>query len=79
MDEQRAWLRARRRRSLRIFAVILCLCVLFTTYPDILATLSVLAEEKPGQTQYVSGFAELPEEIREQTVPVGTGDRKSVV
>lgn len=73
MDEQRAWLRARRRRSLRIFAVILCLCVLFTTYPDILATLSVLAEEKPGQTQYVSGFAELPEEIREQTVPVGTG------
>ncbi len=73
MDEQRAWLRAGRKRRLRIFTVILCLCVLFTTCPDILATLSAFAEEKPEQTQYVSGFAELPEEIREQTVPVGTG------
>lgn len=75
MDEQRAWLRARRKRRLRIFAVLLCLFVLFKTYPDILVTLSVLATGKPEQTQgqYVSGFAKLPEEIREQTVPVGTG------
>ncbi len=75
MDEQRAWLRARRKRRLRIFAVILCLCVLFETYPDILVTLSVFATGKPEQTQgqYVSGFAKLSEEIREQTVPVGTG------
>lgn len=75
MDEQRAWLRARRKRRLRIFAVILCLCVLFKTYPDILVTLSVLATGNPEQMQgqYVSGFAKLPEEIREQTVPVGTG------
>ncbi len=75
MDEQHAWLRARRKRHLRILAVMLSFCVLFTTCPDILVTLSVLATGKPEQAQgqYVSGFAELPEEIREQTVPVGTG------
>ena len=52
----------------------LSLCVLFTTYPDILATLSVFASEEQAQAEgrYISGFTALSDEIREQTVPVGT-------
>ena len=75
MDEQRAWLRAKRKRSLRILAVILSVCVLFTTCPDILETLSVSASEEPAQSEvrYIFGFTALSDEIREQTVPVGTG------
>ena len=74
MDEQRAWLRARRKRRLRILAVILCFCVLFTTYPDILETLSVFAavESEQSEVTYISDFKALPKKIREQTVPVGT-------
>lgn len=74
MDEQRTWLRARRKRRLRILAVMLSLCVLFTTYPDIPAALSVFASEEQAQAEvrYISGFTALPKEIREQTVPVGT-------
>lgn len=74
MDEQRAWLKARRKRRLRILAVMLSVCVLFTTCPDILATLSVFASEEPAQSEgrYISGFTALSDEIREQTVPVGT-------
>ncbi len=75
MDEQRAWLKARRKRRLRILAVILSMCVLFTNYPDILETISAFAAAQPAQSEarYISGFTALPEEIREQTVPVGTG------
>ena len=75
MDEQRAWLRARRKRRLRILAVILCFCVLFTAYPDILETLSVFAvvESEQSEVTYIFDLKTLPEEIIEQTVPVGTG------
>lgn len=74
MDEQRVWLRARRKRRLRILAVILCVCVLFTTYPDILATLSVFASEESAQSEtwHITDFTSLPDEVREQTVPIGT-------
>lgn len=74
MDEQRAWLKARRKRRLRILAVMLSFCVLFHTYPDILATLSVLAavESVQPEVRHITGFTALSEEIREQTVPVGT-------
>ncbi len=74
MDEQRAWLKARRKKCLRLLAVVLCFCLLFQTYPNILETLSAFAEEQRGgeSTVYVSGFAKLPEEVREQTVFVGT-------
>ena len=72
MDEQRVWIRSRRKRRLRLTAVILVLCLLFTTYPDILATLSASATEQKDGTLHVSGFAQLPEAVREQTVPVGT-------
>ena len=74
MGKQRAWLKARRKRRLRILAVILSFCVLFYTYPDILATFSVFAaawQEQP-ETRRIIGFTALSEEIREQTVPVGT-------
>ena len=74
MDEQRAWSKARRKRCLRILAVILSFCVLIHTYPDILATFSAFAatgQEQP-ETQHITGFTALSEEIREQTVPVGT-------
>ena len=74
MDEQRAWLKSRRKRRLRILAAMLSICVLFTTYPDILATLFVFASEEPEQSEvrYISGFTALSDEVREQTVPVGT-------
>ena len=75
MDEQRAWLKSRRKRRLRILAVMLSMCVLVTNYPDILETISAFAAAQPAQSEarYISGFLALPEEIREQTVPVGTG------
>lgn len=75
MEEQRAWIQSRRRKRLRITAVILSICVLMTNYPDIWGTLSALAEEtQDGDGMvYVSDFAGLPEEVREQAVPVGTG------
>ncbi len=75
MDEQRAWLKTRRKRRLRILAVMLSMCVLFTNYPDILETISAFAAAQPerSEARYISGFSALPEEIREQTVPVGTG------
>ena len=55
----------------RIFAVFLCLCVLFTTQPEIWNRLSVFAAEE-SDTKVILSFAELSEEIKEQTVPVGT-------
>ena len=75
MDKKYTWLNAAKKRHLRTLAVILSICVLFTTYPDILATLSIFAAEESEQSKarYVSGFTALPEEIREQSVPVGTG------
>lgn len=73
MDEQRAWIRSRRRKRLRVVAVALCVCLLITARPDILAALSTLASEWKDSTVYVSGFGELPEAVREQTVPLGTG------
>ncbi|MCM1144851.1 MAG: Ig-like domain-containing protein [Blautia sp.] len=74
MDEQLAWIKSNRKRRLRAVAVLLCLCLLFTAYPNILETLSIFAEESQGKKDvlHVSGFAELPEDIREQDVPVGT-------
>ncbi len=74
MDEQRAWIKSRRKKRLRILAAALAFCLLFTTYPDILETLSVLAAETQDgdNTVHVQGFEDLPEEVREQTVPLGT-------
>ncbi len=73
MDEQRTWIKLRRKK--RLLAAVLCFCLLFTAYPDILETLFVFAAgpQSGDGIVYVSGFAELPEEVREQTVPVGTG------
>lgn len=64
MDERRAWLGARRKRRLRILAVILCFCVLFTIYPDLLETIPVFAAVKSEQSDvtYISDFEALPEE-----------------
>ncbi len=74
MDEQRAWIKSRRKKRLRLLAAVLAFCLLITTYPDILATLSALAAEMQGGdgASYVSGFESLPEEARERTVPLGT-------
>lgn len=47
MDEQRTWLRSRRKRCLGILTAMLSVCVLITTYPGIPATLSVFASEEP--------------------------------
>ncbi|MDE6662614.1 MAG: hypothetical protein K2K46_04640, partial [Lachnospiraceae bacterium] len=74
MDEQRAWIKSRRKRWLRITAVILSVCLLVTTYPDILEAISVFAAGARGEDAIMSvtGFAGLSEEVSEQTVPVGT-------
>lgn len=72
MDEQREWLNAKRKSRLRIMAVILCICLTVTTYPEILAAFSVSATEQGDGTVYVIGFGELPEAVRKQTVPLGT-------
>ncbi|MDE6845080.1 MAG: hypothetical protein K2J99_04860, partial [Lachnospiraceae bacterium] len=74
MDEQRAWIKSRRKKRLRLLAAALSFCVLFTTYPDILATISALAEggQVNENTVYVSGFSILADKVRVQTVPVGT-------
>ncbi len=74
-DEQRAWIKTRRKRHLRILAAVLSLCVLFATYPNILETFFVFAAEREKEEKdlYISGFSDLPEEIKEQTVPLGTG------
>ncbi len=81
MDEQRAWIKSKRKKRLRALAAILCLCLLFATYPDILETLSVFATgtRNGDGTVYVAGFARLPEEVRKQTVPVGTGAEELIL
>ena len=74
MDEQKAWIRSRRKRKLRFTAAILAVCLLVTTYPDILETISVFAAglRGDGGTMSITGFVDLPEETAQQTVPVGT-------
>ena len=74
MDKQRAGIKLRRGRMLRITAVILSVCLLVTTFPNIPTTLAVLAVEvqETGDSLYIFGFSELPEDTAKQTVPVGT-------
>ena len=74
MDEQKAWIRSRRKRKLRFTAAILAVCLLVTTYPDILETISVFAAglRGDGKAMSIAGFVDLPEETAQQTVPVGT-------
>lgn len=56
------------RKGKRWFALFMCLCLIGTTTP-----VTARAENgKTGDILYVSGFLELPEEVREQTVSVGT-------
>lgn len=56
----------------RILAVSLCMCVLFTAQPEIWSRLSVSAAKKSDTIKVILSFAELPEGLKEQTVPVGT-------
>ncbi|MDE7267988.1 MAG: hypothetical protein K2N89_11035, partial [Lachnospiraceae bacterium] len=74
MDEQRAWIRSGRKRRLRITAAILAFCLLVTTYPNILETISVFAAGARGDGggMSITGFVDLPEETAQQTVLVGT-------
>lgn len=74
-ETKRARMGIRKKGCLRILAVMLSFCVLLTSSPRIWEAVSVFAaEESDGEgRQYISGFAALPEEIREQSVPLGTG------
>ncbi len=76
MDEQRTWIKSKRKKRLRLLAAILCFCLLGTTYPDIPETVSVFAAGTKDDVVYVTDFAELPEKVREQRVPTGTGIKK---
>lgn len=72
MDEYRTKVKTKKKKYLRILAVILSFCVLFTTNADITATLSVFAAGESEGRQYISDFAVLPENVTKQTVPLGT-------
>lgn len=74
MDNQRLGIKPRRGRILRITAVILSVCLLVTTFPNIPTTLAVLAVEvqETGDSLYIFGFSELPEDTAKQIVPLGT-------
>lgn len=63
-----------RKKKIRLLAAALSFCLLFTTYPNLPETLLVFAAGSQGEEDdsHISGFAELPEEISVQTVPVGT-------
>lgn len=74
-DEKTRYMGKRNReKRMRILAGMLSFCVLVTACPDMPAPRSVSAAEETTETgeQYISRFAQLPEEIREQTVPMGT-------
>ncbi len=75
MTEQRVWFKSRKKRRLRILTGMLSLGMLLTANPNIVTALSVFAagESEREDRQYVSDFVTLPEEVREQTVPLGTG------
>ncbi len=63
-----------KKKKIRLLAAALSFCLLFTTYPNLPETLLVFAAGEQGEEDdsHISGFAELPEEISVQTVPVGT-------
>lgn len=74
MKECRVRKKSGRKKRMRLLAMLLTFCLMFTTCPEMLETLYVFAA--PGQEEkdavYVAGFAELPEEVKGQTVSVGT-------
>lgn len=56
MDEQRAWLRLKRKRRLRTLALVLSFCVLLTSSPHIWEAVFVFAaEESNGEDSENSG------------------------
>ena len=70
-EEYRAWLKKRRKRRMRILAAVLCFCVVCTTYPNILETLSVIASADADAAR-ITAFVQLPKEVQNQTVAPGT-------
>ena len=70
-EEYRAWLKKRRKRRMRILAAVLCFCVVCTTYPNILETLSVIASADADAAR-ITEFVQLPKEVQNQTVAPGT-------
>lgn len=49
MDEQRVWLRLKRKRRLRTLALVLSFCVLLTSSPHIWETVFVFAAEESDE------------------------------
>ncbi len=77
MDEQRAWLKMRRRKRLCTLAVALSVCVLISTYPNVLETLSVYAEGLEGENDGVyvlEGKEEEPEDGTDEEEIPGDGE-----
>lgn len=80
MNKKRTWTKPGRKKRARIIAGMLCFCLLFTTYPELTGTLSVQAApqgEEDNDILYLSRFAGLPEEVREQSVPAEWGGQNS--
>ena len=72
MDEMYEWLRARRKRRIRIVEALLGVGVLFTSIPQLHLPEYDKARAKEEQIHIIGEFAALPEEVREQTVAFGT-------
>lgn len=87
MKERRIWLKVRRKNGLRILSAGLSLSMLLTgcgplsitsfiTIPDGVEQVGVALQEGSEGTgskdAVITGFGSLPDEVREQTVPLGT-------
>ena len=76
-EEYRTWLKKRRKKRIRLLAAVLCFCVLCTTYPNILETLSVIVfaetetETKTEITEAEPTQSPTPEPEQTPTQPLG--------
>lgn len=60
----------------RALSVILCICIAFTSLSYWLQADPVMASELSEKAFVVTGFSELPDEVTEQSVPVGTPEEE---
>lgn len=69
MDEMYEWIKMRRKRRFRLMAAILCICVLFTSLPQLPTLRQAFAAE---EIRVITSFTPLADDVREQTAAPGT-------
>ena len=72
MDEMYEWLRARRKKRIRITAAVLGVGILLSSIPQLRLTEYERTLANEQQIREVMEFAALSEDVREQTVAFGT-------